>query len=287
MRRLAAVLSIAGSSVVLAGCGGASGEVSPALERLAQAATASADTESGRFEFAAKSTERGGAKSSLFLFTGEGEYDAVANWTRFSYDLSNVFEVAGDLLVRGGVLDENDPSAWKLDVFRDGYGFHIRFPAFIDDLPAGKSWLRADSRNYTAHYGVVSLSERSVFDRREMLDFVRAATGEVSTVGRERLRGVATTRVRTMVDLDAYEELVPEERGILGTMVGVFVDDFELDEVPLDVWLDERGLVRQLLLTPSDETLRTRVRFELFDYGKPVEYRFPAASKVVDAADLD
>ena len=45
--------------------------------------------------------------------------------------------------------------------------------------------------------------------------------------------------------------------------------------------------MRQLLLTPSDETLRTRVRFELFDYGKPVDYRFPPPSEVVNAADLD
>jgi hypothetical protein len=95
------------------------------------------------------------------------------------------------------------------------------------------------------------------------------------------------------VDLSRYDQLVPAaKREELKTMLGEIVEQSGIGDVPVDVWLDEFGLVRKLAMAFSatqpgtSESASVSMTFELYDYGKEIAIEVPAASDVVDAATL-
>lgn len=63
-----------------------------------------------------------------------------------------------------------------------------------------------------------------------------------------------------------------------------------LGEIPVDVWLDESGLVRKLTMAFSSTQPGTSgssdasMTFEIYDYGEDVAIELPPASQVVDAS---
>jgi hypothetical protein len=77
--------------------------------------------------------------------------------------------------------------------------------------------------------------------------------------------------------------------------------DAQVDEVPVDVWVGEDGLIRRFTVEierdvtvstespggpplPSDAAgAVTSLAYEAFDYGEPVEIEIPAADDVMDA----
>ena len=83
--------------------------------------------------------------------------------------------------------------------------------------------------------------------RREILDYLRAVSGAIETDGTEELRGVETTHYYAIVDLLRYEKIAPPaEREKVRALLGEVVDEPGLGEIPMDVWVDELGLVRKL-----------------------------------------
>ncbi len=301
--RLAAFLGLLGSLAALAGCGGGGGTSVTgepiSFAQLSQAASTSADVSSGRFGFSLEATMPGTTES--FAFSGTGAYDTESNRSEFTFDFSSFAKLLGGLLTglgapKDGAPDFNDPSAWQIEAIQDGETMYMRFPALDSELPEGKSWVRMDAGAKARAQGF-DLSEFQQFtsdDRSKMLDFLRAASGEVEIVGTDELHGVTTTHYRATVDLAEYEKLVPaSEREEAGTMVDEMLEQLGSTELPVDVWLDEEGLVRQLEMSFSaaqpgtTESAQASVMFELYDYGEDVEVELPPADDVVDAAALD
>jgi hypothetical protein len=301
--RLAALLGLLGSLAVLAGCGGGSGtSVSGepiSFTQLSQAASTSADVSSGRFGFSLEATMPG--TTEVFAFSGSGAFDTGANRSQFTFDFSAFAKLLGGLLTGLGAPEEgapdfNDPAAWQIEAIQDGEVMYMRFPAISAELPAGKSWVRMDVGDEARAQGF-DLSQFQQFtseDRGKMLDVLRAASGEVETVASEELHGVTATHYRATVDLAEYEKLLPaDQREEAGTMVEQMLEHVGTTELPVDVWLDEQGLVRQLEMTFSathpgtTETAEASVMFELYDYGEDAEVALPPADEVVDASALD
>jgi hypothetical protein len=301
--RLTALLGLVGCLAVLAGCGGGSGtSVSGepiSFTQLSQAATTSADVSSGRFGFSLEATMPG--TTEVFAFSGSGAFDVKANRSQFTFDFSAFAKLLGGLLSglggpKDGAPDFDDPAAWQIEAVQDGEVMYMRFPAISSELPEGKSWVRMDVGDEAKAQGF-DLSQFQQFtseDRSKMLDVLRAASGEVETVGTEELHGVTTTHYRATVDLAEYEKLVPAaQREEAGTMVEEMLEQVGTTELPVDVWLDEQGLVRQLEMSFSatqpgaTEKAEASVMFELYDYGEDVEVALPPADEVVDASALD
>jgi hypothetical protein len=303
MLRLTAFLALLGCLVALAGCGGGSGtSVSGepvGFAELSQAAVTSADVSSGRFGFAMEMTMPG--TSEAFAFSGTGAFDSDAERSQFTFDFSSFAKLLGGLMSgfgapKDGAPDFDDPAAWQIEAIQDGEVMYMRFPAISSELPAGKSWVRMDVGAEARAQGF-DLSQFQQFtgeDRSKMLDILRAASGDVETVGSEELHGVATTHYRATVDLAEYEKFLPEsQRDEAGSMVDEMLEQLGSTELPVDVWLDEQGLVRQLEMSFSapqpgtSESVEATVMFELWDYGEDVEVELPPADDVVDAATLD
>ena len=287
-------------AALAAGCGGGGSSVATAepisFGELAQAATASADATTGRFAFSMEITFPGADEP--FAFTGDGAFDATANRASLTIDMSSFASLLGGLFpgaAGAGGPDLDDPDAWKIEALQDGFVMYMRFAAVANQLPAGKSWVRLDLRKAGSTQGI-DLEQLQRFTNsgpREMLDYLRAVSGGIETVGTEDLRGVETTHYYAIVDLLRYEKLAPPaEREKLRSLVGEVVEQSGIGKIPVDVWVDELGLVRKLAMAFSatqpgtTEQATASMSFELYDYGTEVEIELPPAAQVVEASTL-
>jgi hypothetical protein len=294
---LAALTALVASVVV--GCGGTQtsdavgGPVS--FAQLSKAATASVDAGTGRFEFTMQMSFPGAGEP--LSFKGTGAFDSSAKRSSLELDLSSFAKLLGGAFA-GGASDApsfDDPALWRVEVVQDGVVMYMRFPALAGQLPAGTSWVRADLRQLGQAKGfdLEQLQELTGSDPRKMLDYLRAVSGDIETVGVEQLRGVETTHYHATVDLLRYEKLVPAaKRKELKTLLGDVVEQSGLRELPVDVWLDGFGLVRKLQMRFSatqpglTEPAEAALGFELYDYGKRIVIELPPASDVVDISSL-
>jgi hypothetical protein len=301
--RLSTTLALLVGVVVLAGCGGGGGTAVSgepiSFQQLSQAATSSADARSGRFAFSLEMSMPGAEKP--FAFAGEGAFDASTDRAELSFDFSSFAELLGGLFAGFAgpgtkAPDFGDPSAWQIEAVQDGDVVYMRFPAVSSELPAGKSWVRvaAGEKADLQGFDFSQLEDLAANDPRELLDVLRAAGGEIETVGTEDLRGTSTTHYRVTVNLAEYEKLVPaSEREEPDSMAGDLLEQSGLEELPVDIWLDGEGFVRKLGMSFSSEQPGTTemvdgsMTFELWDYGETVDIELPPAAQVVDAATLD
>ena len=298
--RLHMCCALLGAAAVLAGCGGASDPVVTgdpiSFRELAKAARSSADATSGRFAFS-MDLSFPGAKEP-FAFTGEGAFDAGSERASFTLDMSSFASLLGGLFAGAkptGAPDFGDPEGWKIEAIMDGHVMYLRFPAMSEQLPGGKSWVRADLLKSGRAAGI-DLGDFQQFtnnDPRAMLDFLRSVSGKVETVGTEELRGVATTHYRTTINPLDYEKLAPpDKREQLRSLVQDMVTQSGIGNIPVDIWLDGFGLVRKLSMAFSatqpgtSESAQASMAFELYDYGKDVAIELPPAAEVVDESVL-
>jgi hypothetical protein len=220
-----------------------------------------------------------------FELAGEGAFDAASERAALSFDFSSFARLLGGLFEGVGTSDlpDFDSDAWTIDAVQDGTVMYLHFPAVTSELPAGKSWVRIDARTAGAAQGFdfLQLEQFTNNDPRKVLDLLRAASGEIETVGTETLRGAETTHYRAILDLRRYAE-----RAGLHSLPEQLVQQSEVAELPVDVWLDQFGLIRKLEMSVTADSGDAVMRFELWDYGKDVAIDLPPAADVVDAADL-
>ena len=290
------------SALVATGCGG--GDTSSGLSgepidfrQLAQSASTSADATSGRFSFDLSMSFPG--TDEPFAFSGEGAFDERSGRASFAVDLSSLAKLLGGFVAglggtsASGLPDFDDPSGWKIDVVQDGTVAYVRLPAFDEQLPEGKTWIRGDAADAsTSGFDVGELGQFAKSDPRDVLGTLRAVTSDVETVGSEQLRGVETTHYRATIDPAQLGKLAT---GKDPTATQALVDRLAqsgLGPVPVDVWLDASGLVHKLSMSfeateaSTSRSSEVAMSFELWDYGQAVDIELPPASQVVDASSL-
>ena len=124
-----------------------------------------------------------------------------------------------------------------------------------------------------------------------MVDWLRSVSGDVTTVGTEKLDGVDTTHYRATVDLSKYPDLVPaDQREAVQKAVDQLTKAAHISSFPVHVWVDEGGLVRQVraVLTEAiqGQTVNVVTTERFYDFGTPVDIQLPAESQVTDISTL-
>ena len=100
-----------------------------------------------------------------------------------------------------------------------------------------------------------------------LLSMLKDASTRVERLGEEEVRGVSTEHYRANLDKSRLGEDAPEQP----------------DEVVVEAWIDDEGLVRRLRVPLGDvETLTV----ELFDFGAKVEVEAPPADEIVSEDEL-
>jgi len=295
VRRLLALLSIAAIAVVVAGCGGNGVAAGPDLTSFASAASASAASDTGRFELEVELSLPGTDKS--FGLSASGGFDTPNHRAQMALDMSALAQLmAGFGQSLGGTSTGDlptDPESWRLEAIQDGDTVYVRFPLLDDKLPAGKTWIKGSAKELAAQSGseLGQLGSFADTDPRDTFAYLKAVSGSIETVGGESVRGVDTTHYRATIDMTKVKSMLPAEQrqslGSLDTLLG----QSGLSAIPLDVWLDAEQRVRKLELSfelggMGSQQAGASLTMEMYDYGEPLDVSLPPADQVVDAATL-
>ena len=193
----------------------------------------------------------------------------------------------------GGLGSGNDWVGEEVGDFGDGRAIiYLRLPALTRVMPGGKPWIKMDLNALGRRAGIdLSQFTQLGTDPSRMVDWLRSVSGDVTTVGTEKLDGVDTTHYRATVDLSEYPDLVPaDQREAVQKAVDQLTKAAHISSFPVHVWVDEDGLVRQvravLTETMQGQTVNVVTTERFYDFGTPVDIQLPAESQVTDISTL-
>lgn len=159
-------------------------------------------------------------------------------------------------------------------------------------VPAAIRWFSLDPQ-HVAGAGATALSQSEV-DPAGQLSFLAAASTDVRTIGSEKVRGIATTHYAATIDLAAPAGAAPGTRTAALrqrlVQLGAAIDGHRL---ALDVWLDQAGRVRRVVLSVPLKSRSTagslkglgpdamlRIQADFYAFGTPVVVAAPPHSEV-------
>lgn len=225
---------------------------------LKQAASATADVKTMR-ERMTMTTKGGGMDLSM---TAEGDYDVVNGRGHFTMSMADM----------GG----------EIEMVVDGDTVYMKIPMMAGN---GKPW----SKMSAADLGQAGTSTAAT-DPGAFLKMLEGTGAEITTIGKEDVRGVATTHISTTLDLrKLMEQAVGDDKADvekqLDSMGGA-----ALPAVPTEVWVDDDGYVRKLTMDMDLAEMTggaggsgtITVTVELYDFNEPVDIEIPDPSQVGD-----
>ncbi|KEF08391.1 hypothetical protein ADK78_05565 [Kitasatospora aureofaciens] len=152
-----------------------------------------------------------------------------------------------------------------------------------EQLPQGKSWLKVDVKKLLRQTGSSSQYE----DPTSSFGYMKGISDkDVKKVGTETVDGTATTHYKVSVDVTQLAKDNAQQAKQLRAQLG--------DRLPLDVWLDGQGRVRQEKVEVRPRTgqqgnsgaraaVTTTLKFS--DFGTDVKVTAPPAKDTVDITD--
>jgi hypothetical protein len=204
----------------------------------------------------------------------------------------------GDLRTDQAVLTVQLPAPLgRIEVRSTGRDYFVHLPPQLTGVAGGKPWVRVDRSTLQAlagsQLGVPGLG--TTLDFSSVLAWLRGVSGQITTVGNERINGTPTIHYRAQVDLSR----------VAATMGADTNDASALAQasgrtVPMDVWIDAQGRLRQLKVTldlntlhaSQGATLPTQGRgtavltVDFWNFGVTVHPVPPPADQVSDASSL-
>ena len=254
----------------------------------------------------------GGGKDTVPLSTVAKAAEATNSAGGFKLTIDGTYDVPGagqKLPMKGsGALDPQRKrgrltfesagaigGGGKIEQIFEGDVIYMRTPAAAQQLGAKKPWLRVDVKQAGQALGIdpARLGQLGSNDPRQMLDQIRAVSGEVEKLGEERVRGVDTTRYRAEVDIRRYpDRLPPAQREQARVAVEKLVEQTGSDTYPMTLWIGDDDLVRRVRIEYEFEIPGQKERadfsmtMEFFDFGAPVDVSPPPAKDVQDLGEL-
>ena len=275
-RRLLAVLALLAALALLTGCGAK--DLSTAA--IAQAADATVAERGMRIALKQTLTMPGAGRIET---TGTGVMDTAGQASHLTLKVTR----APDVVV--GAFDTRDLST---EVIVDHATVYTHSAQLNQLLGAGRRWVKIDAVEMGRAAGVdVAALPQTGQDPAQAMRQLRAVSGKVETVRREKVRGVATTHYRTTIDLRRYPALAPAaDRATARAAIDRLVEEIGVSEIPVDVWIGEDDLVRRLSqklpLEIAGGPIAIEQRFEFYDFGADVRIDVPAPGEVTDVTDL-
>ena len=282
LRRHLLLASLLGllACLLLAACGGDDDEAkSVPASTLVKAAEKTADAGAARFEFTADLSAAG----QSFSFSGDGVIDSATQRGEMNIDMGEIGEAAGQ-----------DPEGWKGRQVIDGLVFYMNIPAINQSLGNDKDWIKVDQEALSKMQGV-DVSQFQQFnsnDPGQMLQYLRAVSGDIKEVGDEEIDGRNTTKYTATVDLKKFPSAVPpEERDRAQQSIDALLEQTGgKSEIPTEVWIDDEDLVRRQKLDFDFETQGQKVGFSftinMKEFGVSGNFDPPPADEVADITEL-
>jgi hypothetical protein len=295
--RVTAAAAFAALALAAAGCGSSTTSGIPAppaaeggARFLASAATRSTATPSMKTDLTVTMLSSQ-LPAGRIQMTATGALDNASHRMNMRIDMSKLVSQLG--AAAGALGSGNDWVGEEVGDFGDGRAIiYMRLPALTRVMPGGKPWIKMDLNALGKQAGIdLSQFTQLGTDPSRMVDWLRTVSGDVTTVGTEKLDGVDTTHYRATVDLSKYPDLVPpDQREAVQRAVDQLTKAAHLSSFPVHVWVDEDGLVRQvravLTETIQGQTVNVVTTERFYDFAAPVDIQLPAESQVTDISTL-
>ena len=218
-----------------------------------------------------------GSMSSLPSMSGDGAYDTSSGLSAMTIDL-------GSSLIG------------KVETVQHGDVSYVRMGALDKVAPslAGK-WLKADGAKTKALAGSSSsllTGTNGVGDPSAILDYLKGAGADITTVGHEEVGGVDTTHVHATVSMQQALDASGADRAKLQQSLDKMTGAgkaFTSLTLPIDVYVDGDGYVRRVMVDfdLSDSVgVKMQMTLDYSDFGQPVSITEPAAADTADICDL-
>jgi hypothetical protein len=278
VKRAFALLPLGLLLAVAPGCG-SSGATE--LDPVASAASKTSDAGSSRVAFELTMTAAGEEMS----FSGEGisAYDELRG--AMTMDMSSVAPGSGDATMEVRMVDGM---------------MYMRMPAALAgeaQLPEGKDWIGFDIEKALDAAGLGGMSPAQLQqDPSQTLRLLRASSTNVEEVGEADVRGVDTTRYTATLDLEQALQVTSGELGLnekerreLRAAAKELKKQAGVDAIPVDVFVDDDGLLRRMTMkmkmTIEGERVSMEMAYDYYDFGVDVDVEAPPASRVLDVTE--
>lgn len=197
----------------------------------------------------------------------------------------------------GGLGGSGDQG--RMEMILDGEVVYVKSSLFSMVSGSDKEWLAGQAADFAESDSGMAPGMGN--DPAAYLEFLKATGDGLEEVGREDVRGVSTTHLRTHLDFkkmlaeasDAEKADLADDLASLGDSAKMF------DSIPADVWVDDDGYVRKVEFTfdfselPagasggdefSMEDVVMTMTVELYDFNEPVDITLPDPA---DVGELD
>lgn len=165
---------------------------------------------------------------------------------------------------------------------RGRYVIYMKSPAFLQQLPPGKKWIRLDATRSAQALGL-DLSSFTQASPESLAGFERAIVA-TKRLGAASVAGEPATHYLVHVDLVKAAAGQPAIAASLTRLAGAGI---KLKRFPLHLWVGKDGRVRQLRQTLTVRTggqrVSTSLTFRYVALDTPVRIGAPPRSQVVDA----
>lgn len=262
-RLLPALLVLPVVAVLAAGCGSGGGTLS--LDPVASAATKTQQTGTYSFDYTAGMQVLG----QQFSFSGTGQSDTTNGRLQMTMDFSGL---PAQLSQHGSTAEF---------VLADKV-MYLKLPFLSGMLPGGKQWMKVDL-SAAARQAGTSLGSFGQLDPQQWLQQLLASS-DTQKLGTDTVQGEQMTHYRTTIDPSKLTANVPAAQR---AAVRKAMKQIGMSTIPVDVWVDGKGLLRQeslsLSLGQGLQNATMKMTFDLHDFGEPVSVEVPPADQVFDA----
>ncbi len=229
---LGVVAALAVGGVAVSGCG-----ASETLDPIARAAEVTSQQEGARISLTAQLSSAA-IPGGGYKITASGYFDNRDRSGQMNMDLSGI---PGASALPGG-------GAGTVQMIFQYPVIYMNIPFLAGELPEGKTWMKLDlSKAASAGVELPQLSSLDQDDPTQFLEYLRASSGGVSTVGSEALDGVPTTHYRATLQLSSILDRVPSSQQAAAKAALEKLGD--AGGIPVNVWVDAQGRVRRMQLS--------------------------------------
>lgn len=164
-------------------------------------------------------------------------------------------------------------------------------------LPGGKPWISLNLGELGTLAKVPGLSslmssDSSFTNPGQYMDFLKAASsGSIQNLGQTTIGGVQTTHYRAQLDLSKLASAVPAAtRPAVEKMVTALKQRVHASYSPINVWIDQADLIRQLQMnvgaTVNGRSVSSSITENITAYGTQPAPTVPPPSQTTDILSL-
>jgi hypothetical protein len=238
---LGALAALAGGGVALSGCG-----ASATLDPLARAAEVTSQQSGVHISMTMKFSAPGLAAQGTsggdsFAMTAEGYFDERKRTGEMTMDLSGI---PGMSALAGG-----NGSIKMIFLYPVIY---MNMPFLAGKMPGGKPWVKLDISKAAAAAGIDTSQLGSLGqeeDPTKFLEYLRASSGGVVSLGSETVNGVPTTHYSATLQMSRILDRLP---GAQQAAAKAALEKLgSAGSIPVEVWVDAQGRVRRMQMSLS------------------------------------